>query len=51
MLWTFDYHGHERPASGIAFEWHGFVIERKWNVIVLIDGDEGFDPLKRTSLA
>jgi hypothetical protein len=27
------------------------VIERKWNVIVLIDGDDRFDPLKRTSLA
>jgi hypothetical protein len=27
------------------------MIERKWNVIVLIDGDDLFDPLKRTSLA
>jgi hypothetical protein len=26
------------------------MIERKWNVIVLIDGDDRFDPLKRTSL-
>jgi hypothetical protein len=27
------------------------MIERKWNVIVLIDGDDHFDPLKQTSLA
>jgi hypothetical protein len=26
------------------------VIERKWNVIVLINGDDRFDPLKRMSL-
>jgi hypothetical protein len=51
MLWTFDYHGHERPASIIAFVWHDFVIERKWTVIVLIDGGDRFDPLKRTSHA
>jgi hypothetical protein len=25
--------------------------QRKWNVIVLIDGDDRFDPLKRTPLA
>jgi hypothetical protein len=29
MLWTFDCHGHERPASGIAFDRHDFVIERE----------------------
>jgi hypothetical protein len=27
------------------------MIDRKWNVIVLIDGDDRLDPLKRTSLA
>jgi hypothetical protein len=36
MLWTFDCHGHEHPASGIAFEWHDFVIEREWKMIELM---------------
>jgi hypothetical protein len=44
----FDHSGN-RPEDLALLD--GFVIERKWNVIMMIDGDDRFDPFKRTSLA